>query len=370
MTKLLFLAANPLDTDPLRLDEEMRAVDLALRQAGFRDQFDVRSHWAVRVGDLQELLLRHRPDIVHFSGHGSSAGEIVLQDASGQGAVVPANAVNDLFRVLRDNIRCVVLNACYSADQAAGIAEQIDCVIGMSDAITDAASIEFAAAFYRALGYGRSVQSAFDLGCNQIDLAALDEAHKPVLLGVAEPERIFLVTTEKVGDQSMRDEESSDLEEDVDTNAVPWWTQISVPSGDVNTGGDMIIATIGAGSRNVAVGKNISQQYIEVLGEATPDDETIIRQEFDQLKQRLAALQQLQAAQLQVQLLEGELTKTGEDERPSAGAITMVGDWLLDNIPGITEALVSLFATPAVGRVVGKAGETAVAWVKSRFEDD
>ena len=31
MTKLLFLAANPLDTDPLRLDEEMRACLYALR---------------------------------------------------------------------------------------------------------------------------------------------------------------------------------------------------------------------------------------------------------------------------------------------------------------------------------------------------
>ena len=31
--KILFLAANPLDIDRLRLDEEMRAIDTALRQA-------------------------------------------------------------------------------------------------------------------------------------------------------------------------------------------------------------------------------------------------------------------------------------------------------------------------------------------------
>ncbi len=171
MTKLLFLAADPLDTDPLRLDEEMRAIDISLRQADFRDQFDLRSHWAVRIGDLQELLLRHQPDIVHFSGHGSAASEIVLQDAQGRGVIVPTDALSDLFGVLRDDIRCVVLNACYSADQAEAIATQIDCVIGMTDAITDVASIEFATAFYRALGYGRSVKTAFGLGCNQIDLA-------------------------------------------------------------------------------------------------------------------------------------------------------------------------------------------------------
>jgi len=359
MTKLLFLAANPLDTDPLRLDEEMRAIDTSLRQANFRDQFDLRSHWAVRLGDLQELLLRHQPDIVHFSGHGSHSSEIILQDAQGRGVVVPANALSDLFGHFRGDIRCVVLNACYSADQAEAIATQIDCIIGMTDAITDAASIEFATAFYRALGYGRSVKTAFGLGCNQIDLADLGEAHKPLLLGAAKPESVFLAGSEKP-DKS---------EANMDTETIPWWEQVSVKPGDTGThaGGDVIIATIGAGARNVAVGKNITQQITEVLGEPTPDDKKIITQQFDQLKQALATLQQLQAAQLQVQLLEGELTKTGEDETPSASTITMIGNWLLDNIPEIAEALASLFATPAVGRVIGKAGESAMEWVKARF---
>ena len=68
---ILFLAANPSTTTRLRLDSEVRAIDQALRQANYRDQFDLRQHWAVRVADLQELLLRHQPHIVHFSGHGS-----------------------------------------------------------------------------------------------------------------------------------------------------------------------------------------------------------------------------------------------------------------------------------------------------------
>ena len=44
-----------------------------------------------------------------------------------------------------------------------------------------------------------------------------------------------------------------------------------------------------------------------------------------------------------------------------------MGDWLLDNLPAIGEALGALFALPAVGRVVGKAGEGAVKWVTQRF---
>jgi hypothetical protein len=75
-----------------------------------------------------------------------------------------------------------VLNVCYSENQAQAIAEHIDCVVGMSEAIGDEAAISFAAAFYRALGYGRDVKTAFDLGTSLIDLGGLGEQDIPKLL--------------------------------------------------------------------------------------------------------------------------------------------------------------------------------------------
>lgn len=182
MIKILFLAANPFDTDRLRLDEESRAIDAALRTADFRDRFDVKQHWAVRVGNVQEYLLRHRPDIVHFSGHGSTLSEIVLEDTSGNSHPVSPRALGRLFSILKDNIRCVVLNACYSESQAEAIAEHIDCVIGMSDSMGDVAVVSFATAFYRGLGYGRSIKTAFDLGCVEIDMENLNEQDIPRLI--------------------------------------------------------------------------------------------------------------------------------------------------------------------------------------------
>lgn len=191
--KILFLAANPQDISRLRLDEEMRAIDTAIRQADYRDRYIIQSHWAVRVEDLQELFLRHQPDIVHFSGHGTAASEIILQDAAGQSVPVPSAALSDLFRLFKENISCVVLNACYSIGQAQAIAQHIPVVIGMSDAIVDDASINFAAAFYRALGYGRPVKSAFELGCNQIELTGLAEAEKPQLVTQrADPDQLTI----------------------------------------------------------------------------------------------------------------------------------------------------------------------------------
>lgn len=180
--KILFLAANPIDTERLRLDEEIRSIDEAVQKAKFRDVFDIEQQWAVKVGDLQGFLLRYEPDVIHFSGHGSAAGEIVLEDDKGNARPVSAKALSNLFRLFKDKIRVVVLNACFSRSQAEAIAEHIPCVVGMSTSVGDEAAIRFAASFYQAIGYRQSVQMAFDLGCSQIDLEHLEEQDTPVLL--------------------------------------------------------------------------------------------------------------------------------------------------------------------------------------------
>lgn len=182
MITILFLACNPPGTEQLAIDEESRAIDKSLRSAEYRDVFDIKSHLAVRVSDLQELFLRHKPNIVHFSGHGSPSSEIVLQDDTGMEFTVPPEALSNLFSQFGDDIHCVVLNACYSRTQAEAIAEHVDCVIGMDDTITDKAAIVFSSAFYQALGYGRDIQSAFDLACNQIQIKGLGEHKIPQLL--------------------------------------------------------------------------------------------------------------------------------------------------------------------------------------------
>jgi hypothetical protein len=179
------------------LDEEVRAIDAAMRQGAFRERFDLRSHWAVRVEDLHELLLRYRPGIVHFSGHGSAEGEIILQDAQGQRVVVPAEALRDLFRLFQDAVRCVVLNACFSAPQAEAIGTHIDCGVGMAQAIAEPSALQFVVAFYRALAYGCSVETAFELGLSQLSLQGLPAVELPRLFGKADPAQVRLVELKK-----------------------------------------------------------------------------------------------------------------------------------------------------------------------------
>lgn len=192
---ILFLAANPLDTKRLRLDEEVRDIDRRLRESEYRDRLDLRQQWAVRASDLSDALLRHRPGVVHFSGHGSPDGRIVLEGEHGNAYEPPVSAVADLFAIAGGSVRCVVLNACHSASLADAIAEHVDCVVGTVRAIEDEAAVRFAAGFYRGIGYGESIATAFALGRNEIELTGTGDPSTPLLVagrGVP-PDRLRLV---------------------------------------------------------------------------------------------------------------------------------------------------------------------------------
>lgn len=179
--KTLFLAANPASTNRLAIDEEMRAIEQKVRASEHRDVLVFQSNWAVRPDDLLQLLNQHHPQIVHFSGHGSQTG-LCLAGNDGQVKLVTTQALQALFATLKDNIRLVFLNACYSREQALALVTTIDCVVGMKDSIGDDAATVFASSFYRAIGFGRSIQEAFDQGRTALLLEDISEEDIPELL--------------------------------------------------------------------------------------------------------------------------------------------------------------------------------------------
>lgn len=156
---ILFLAANPLDTPRLRLDQEARRVDEALRRGRFGERFHLAQQWAVRSEDLLDALLRRRPAIVHFAGHGDAAGQLLLEDAIGRAAPLTPAATAGVLAAPA-SVRCVVLNACWTDALAAALLATTACVVGMTASVADAAAIAFAAGFYRALADGESVAAA------------------------------------------------------------------------------------------------------------------------------------------------------------------------------------------------------------------
>jgi hypothetical protein len=192
--KILFISVNPSGTQRLSLDEEFRGVTEKIRASKYRDAFDMRCAPAARADDLLFHLNDYQPHIVHFSGHGEAAEGLVLLDRDGRPKPVGGDALAQLFATLRDDIRLVVLNACWSKAQAAAIAETIDCVIGMRTPILDASAILFAETFYLALGFGRSVQNAFDQARARVMMENARQADIPEIVvrdGVSADATVF-----------------------------------------------------------------------------------------------------------------------------------------------------------------------------------
>jgi hypothetical protein len=138
---ILFLGANPGDRTRRSLDREIREITHHLRATPDGRALTLAQEWAVRVEDLQACLLEHEPAVVHFSGQGSEAGQILLVDERGAAAPVEPAALEQLFGILRRGIRCVVLNACFSAEQARAVARHVDCVIGMGGVLDEEAAM-------------------------------------------------------------------------------------------------------------------------------------------------------------------------------------------------------------------------------------
>lgn len=181
--KVLFLAADPSDAVRLRLGQELRDIREKLQLSKQRDVFLLDSRESVRPGDITQAIHDVAPQIVHFSGHGTSAGELCFEDLLGKSQPVPPDALANLFELVAEQVSCVVLNACYSEAQAKAIAKHIPFVIGMNQSIGDKAAITFAVGFYKALGAGRVFEDAYKFALVEMQLEGSSENLTPVLYG-------------------------------------------------------------------------------------------------------------------------------------------------------------------------------------------
>lgn len=159
--RILFLSANPWTTSRILVDEEAREIFEKLQEGSCRDKFELIRHEAIRTFDLQRLLMMHEPHIVHFSGHGSKRHKLILGGTAGRGKEVDRKGLVDVFGLYRHHVRLIFLNACFTRKQALALSEVIDYSVGTGKGMGDKGGVAFAGAFYRALGFGKSVKESF-----------------------------------------------------------------------------------------------------------------------------------------------------------------------------------------------------------------
>ena len=178
---VLFFATNPKGTSQLRLDEEARSIQEMIRKSELRDAILFETRWAVRPLDILQAINEINPDVIHFSGHGSENGELVLENTDGSAKLVTKEAITQTIMSASDKIHLIFFNACFSYEQACEVVSYVDAAIGMTDSISDKAASAFAAQFYSSLGFGHSVKKAFEQAKGVMMLESPTEANIPRL---------------------------------------------------------------------------------------------------------------------------------------------------------------------------------------------
>jgi tetratricopeptide (TPR) repeat protein len=279
--RILLFACNPRGTDPLDLQREFREIDEEIRLGEFRDALELIFVPGTRPVDLLRKLNEAQPQVVHFSSHGTpdeiyiesgeeepnafeiagtskrSADErdmkFMRPDAVGSGGTSqgPPQGISKsaLVSVLgscdEGNLRLIVMNACHSRSQAEALAQVVDCVVSMNRTISDRAAIKFAASFYGALAFGRSVQKAFDQGVARLNIEDISEADIPELLVRTGVNASALVLVGPSGDAAGIRRNAGTIHHGLAsaTMHLPFWN-VPYPRNPFFTGRDKVVAEL------------------------------------------------------------------------------------------------------------------------------
>ncbi len=399
--RILGMIASPSDYPALDVAEEQARLRQAL--APLQKQGLVELAWVEGQSwrSLQQALQRGPWHVFHYIGHatydtGQQTGVLLLVDEEG---ATHSLSATELARLLGDQptLGLAVLNACQGAQgdehthfsSLAGrlVQRGLPAVIAMQAPITDVAALEFAQSFYSAISNLLPVDAALSEARKAISLAIPTSAEwaTPVLY-LRAPDGMLWGSTKQAKEKTVADQKKTTtyhintgggdvIQGNVNTGGGDFVGRNKVTHGDdvpgYKAGGDVIVSTVGAGSKNVATGKNIMQTVNEGQGMITAVDQQAIAAQLTKISAQLAKAtidpKTAGKAEVYLETLQEELSKTDPKDEPDGDAIAKAGEWLLNNVPDLVQAVTELFGLPAVGRVLGKAGDSVIQWCKKRF---
>ena len=153
---VLFMAAAPDDKIYVNVIKEGTEIQRTLD--GQRDKFHFFHSLGITKDHFLDDLERYKPNILHFSGHGTESSSLVFQD----GDELSSEQLEKTFQSLPFKISVVFLNACYSKHQARSISKYVDYIIGMKKPVSDEAAIIFSSKFYKSLLKSINYKEAFN----------------------------------------------------------------------------------------------------------------------------------------------------------------------------------------------------------------
>ncbi|GJD22204.1 hypothetical protein RIVM261_071600 [Rivularia sp. IAM M-261] len=155
--RILHIGANSSDTNVNeKIKDEQALIYYLMMDDTENSQFSVSSKYVGKVDEVTDLIQEKNSfQIIHISGHAIKNGKIKITDK--QDATKTEDLEFDtLVKLIKTagDVKCVLLNFCYSkkaADLIAKEAPNVECVIGINGDISSTAAVDFSDAFYKSL---------------------------------------------------------------------------------------------------------------------------------------------------------------------------------------------------------------------------
>jgi hypothetical protein len=170
---VLFVASHPASPRSVTLDGEMRDLGRWLRPPSCPIGLTLRTCWTSKTEHLERALADAGQAILHVSGRGAAPGDAPVGDSV---------RLRELVGALEDRVRLVILDRCDDDELAHGLAEDVDCVVGVPASIRSGVATAFLDYFYLLLAYGRDPGEAFRLGMAATDLDGIERGKNPRLV--------------------------------------------------------------------------------------------------------------------------------------------------------------------------------------------
>lgn len=170
-TKILFLSANPADQKNLALDREVKYVQVDAQGKAL----EIVPCPHIDRNSMINMVAFQKPQIVHFSGHGSDGGLAMIDPETNKTALVDEVDLVRMFTLFKKTgVRCVVLCSCWSFNQAKVISELGIPVVGMLRKIGDEEAIQFSRDLYYLLMSNNPLDLIFDLAKEKVNKSSRD----------------------------------------------------------------------------------------------------------------------------------------------------------------------------------------------------
>lgn len=136
-----------------------------LQRARYRDHYRLLPCLAITFSGVLRALDDHQPAVAHFGGHGSPAGDLILQDLHRGEHHIPPERLASLLELLDARPWLMVFAACHSVRLARAAVRHAHYAIGFKGPLGDDTALLFSATLYERLASRREpdVPRAFAL---------------------------------------------------------------------------------------------------------------------------------------------------------------------------------------------------------------